>query len=300
MPEPLAYYSGSVFTSFELEISKMEIREKLAPYCGKRVVIRGWADRADVWTDHKTYRNIPTRIIQRPEVEGQIICGHVWLFQAGKLKELGVKPGDFIEFEAEVCAYKKKLPVPNKDGLMQVEDYNLQYPSAVKILEKAESIYDAKEEEDEKEQIQVSNPNTSLLPEGYARGHKTKVFKEAVEAAGGIDAETKDIIAEVVKRGYEDTPNNRVYAATVRNRLRQEQEDEEQEGQPTSLPNSAPPVTATATPLSLAEAIKIGKRAINVFGSDPDKALTALSELETVATLAGGFDKLKELVEALK
>lgn len=269
-----------------------DVREKLAPYSGKRVVVRGWADRADNWQDMKSYRLIPTRCIQRPEVDGQIVCGHVWLFQAGKLKELGVKDGDYIEFEAEVCAYKRKLPVPNRNGLMRVEDYKLQYPSAVRILEKAERLDDPPEDF----KPEAVNPKTSLLPEGYAHGHKTKVFGDAI-ASVGPDADIDTVVAEIVRRGYEDTQINRQYASHIRWRIRNDAEATEP--QPVS-PTIPAPVQPQPTPLSLGEAIKLGRRAISVFGSDPDKALSALSELDAVATQAGGLDKLKELIEALR
>lgn len=103
-------------------------REALGEHFGKRMTFRGFAAQVGTWTNYNNYRTTPTRCIQRLEIDGRIIADHAWLNHAGRLKDEGVKVGDYIEFEAEVTRYTNKK---------KEEDFTIDHPTKVWILDEA-------------------------------------------------------------------------------------------------------------------------------------------------------------------
>jgi hypothetical protein len=112
-------------------------RDLLEPHVGKRITIRGWASAPGTWYDPRSHRIITTRCIQRPEHYGKILCDHVWLYHSNKLNDADVTSGAYIEFDAEVKAYRKHRRVANSSGLMVETDYHLDLPTSVEVIEEA-------------------------------------------------------------------------------------------------------------------------------------------------------------------
>jgi hypothetical protein len=101
-----------------------EIREKLKPYEGKRIKIRGCLSAFADWM-HK-YRDIGRACIAQPELDGEVVADHVWVM--GVQHWLGHKGdiGKQVEFSAVVKPYQ--------DMKMAHRNYHLINPDELVVL----------------------------------------------------------------------------------------------------------------------------------------------------------------------
>ena len=60
--------------------------------------------------------------------------GHAWVQHAEAIKNLDLTYGDRIRCNCRIKPYKKRLPVPNKDGLMLEQRYSLSWPTDIEVI----------------------------------------------------------------------------------------------------------------------------------------------------------------------
>ena len=88
-----------------------DIREKLAPHVAKRVQVRGQLTKFDSWIER--YRDIGRACISDPEIDGEVIAHHVWVFGVGHWLDHKPNVGKQVEFEAIVSPYTDKAGKQN-------------------------------------------------------------------------------------------------------------------------------------------------------------------------------------------
>lgn len=112
-----------------------EKHELLTDYQDKRISITGVFDTFSFVS--KDYREIKTAVLQDvyAHIDGKDVdIGHVWLQNTDPLKSLGLTFGDRIRCNCRVKTYKKRLTVPNRDGLMVENRISLCWPSEVEVV----------------------------------------------------------------------------------------------------------------------------------------------------------------------
>lgn len=124
------------------------------------------------------------------EVDGkQIDLDHAWVQHAEPLKAMGLVCGDRIRCICRVGTYKKRLPVPNKDGLLQVIQYNLSFPSDIEVISRARKYEEARSEATPKEGpsvIEEASPKEDTTTPSI--GNLIIEAKHLAQKAGGLDA----------------------------------------------------------------------------------------------------------------
>lgn len=83
-----------------------EIREKLIPFLGKRVKVRGILGKSGEWI--RNYRDVGRVCIQSPEINLEVVADYVWVTDVPHWKHLKDKEGDQVEFEAVVRKYSQR------------------------------------------------------------------------------------------------------------------------------------------------------------------------------------------------
>lgn len=110
-------------------------RDVLADYRDERLTITGMYDKSDLQMTATRQWRVALLQDVYAEVEGkQIDLGHIWVQHAEPLRSLELKYGDRIKCNCRVTAYKKKLRVPNADGVMVVEQFSLSFPTEIEVL----------------------------------------------------------------------------------------------------------------------------------------------------------------------
>lgn len=107
----------------------------LAEHQDERVKITGVFERFGFITQH--YREIKTALLQDvyAHIDGKDLdIGHAWLQNADQLKSLGLNFGDRIQCNCRVKTYKKRLLVPNRQGLMVENKLSLCWPTEVELI----------------------------------------------------------------------------------------------------------------------------------------------------------------------
>lgn len=120
-----------------------EKHDLLSDYQDKRIQITGVFDRFSFVS--KDYREIKTALLQDvyAHIDGKDVdIGHVWLQNADPLKPLGLTFGDRIRCNCRVKTYKKRLPVPNRDGLMVENKISLCWPTEVEVVSRLQPVAD--------------------------------------------------------------------------------------------------------------------------------------------------------------
>lgn len=113
-------------------------RAVLADHVEDRVTVTGMFDKFSLCVNG--LRQWRTALLQDVFVliEGKDIdLGHMWVQHADPLKNLDLVYGDRLQCNCRVTAYKKRLRVPNKDGLMVIESYSLAWPTDIEIINRA-------------------------------------------------------------------------------------------------------------------------------------------------------------------
>ena len=83
-----------------------EIREKLIPYLGKRVKVRGVLGKWGEWI--RNHRDVGRMGIQSPEIDHEVVADYVWVTDVPHWKHLKGKEGNQVEFEAVVSKYRQR------------------------------------------------------------------------------------------------------------------------------------------------------------------------------------------------
>jgi hypothetical protein len=81
------------------------IREKMIPYLGKRVVVRGVLGKWGDWI--RNYRDVGRVGIQSPEINCEVVADYVWVTDVPHWSHLKDKAGHQVEFEAVVSKYRQ-------------------------------------------------------------------------------------------------------------------------------------------------------------------------------------------------
>jgi hypothetical protein len=113
-------------------------RAILADHVEDRVTVTGMFDKFSLYVSG--LRQWRTALLQDVFVliEGKDIdLGHMWVQHADPLKKPDLVYGDRVRCNCRVTAYKKRLRVPNKDGLMVIESYSLAWPTDIEIINRA-------------------------------------------------------------------------------------------------------------------------------------------------------------------
>lgn len=113
----------------------------LADYKDQRIKISGVFDRKHSVVHN--YRENKTVLLQDvyAHIDGKDLdIGHAWLQNAESLTEFGLVPGDRIQCNCRVKPYKKRLMVPNHQGLMMENRISLCWPTDVVVISRQQSI----------------------------------------------------------------------------------------------------------------------------------------------------------------
>lgn len=112
------------------------------------------------------FREIRTALLQDvyAHVDGKDLdIGHVWLQNADQLKALNLAFGDRIRCNCRVKTYKKRLMVPNKQGLMVENKLSLAWPMEVEVISRLQSPQ-TEANEHPKVLVAPSKPSVPPLP----------------------------------------------------------------------------------------------------------------------------------------
>jgi hypothetical protein len=105
-----------------------EYREKLKPYHNKRVVIRGTITAYGSWMQN--HRKVGRFCLTEPELNGEIICGHVWVTGTNHLEPCEI--GRRVEVDVTVNQYS--------DASIGRSNYGLKNPGKLIILDKPAAL----------------------------------------------------------------------------------------------------------------------------------------------------------------
>jgi hypothetical protein len=97
--------------SFQDKPMSYEVREKLIPYLGKRVKVRGVLGKWGDW--RRNFRDVGRVCIQSPEISDQIVADYVWVTDVPHWKHLKGNEGFQVEFEAVVRKYAHRTGSTN-------------------------------------------------------------------------------------------------------------------------------------------------------------------------------------------
>jgi hypothetical protein len=109
-------------------MSEAEIREKLKPFMGTRIIIRGVLNGFGWFVDPKSRKEIGRACIAHPELDGEVVASHVWVvgtlhWEQRHRHDIGKQ----VEFTAVVGSY----PDTKLGG---ARNYNLVSPDDLKLL----------------------------------------------------------------------------------------------------------------------------------------------------------------------
>jgi hypothetical protein len=133
----------------------------LAEYEDERIKITGVFDRFSVITQQ--YREIKTALLQDvyAHVDGKDLdIGHVWVQNANPLKSFSLAFGDRIRCNCRVKTYKKRLMVPNKQGLMVENKVSLTWPTEIEVISRLQSP----QREDNEQPRGIDAPSKAGVP----------------------------------------------------------------------------------------------------------------------------------------
>jgi hypothetical protein len=116
-----------------------ELREKLKPFHGKRITVRGTLVKYGKWI--VGYRDVGSACIVDPEMNNEILCHHVWVQGVSHLQRC--EPHRRVQLDAIVSEYP--------DSKLGQNNYCLKHPGKLVILDEppAISIPDPPDEEPE-------------------------------------------------------------------------------------------------------------------------------------------------------
>jgi hypothetical protein len=101
-----------------------EIREKLKPFVGKRITIRGCLAAFSDWIQN--YRDVGRACISLPEMEGEVVADHVWVMGVQHWFQHKEDIGQQVEFTAVVKPYT--------DSKARGTNYHLTNPDELQVL----------------------------------------------------------------------------------------------------------------------------------------------------------------------
>lgn len=81
-----------------------KIRRKLKRYEGKTIRLNAVFQRTGLSPNHSTTHYL-LRSLRRDRT---LICGHVWVEETRELRNLQLEPGDTLEFDGVVAAYRRR------------------------------------------------------------------------------------------------------------------------------------------------------------------------------------------------
>jgi hypothetical protein len=104
-------------------------REKLRPYVGKRIRFRGTLGDFKDWREN--YHEVGRACLVQPEIDGEVVCHHVWVLNVLHWERRKEDMGKQVEFDAVVRSYKKG------EG---ETDYSLTNPGELHFLHEAPAV----------------------------------------------------------------------------------------------------------------------------------------------------------------
>jgi hypothetical protein len=140
------------------------IREKLIPYLGKRVKVRGVLGKWGDWM--RNYRDVGRVCIQSPEIDGEVVADYVWVTDVPHWQHLRQNEGEQVEFEAVVSKYLQRSDRKTNYCLTSAGDPTLLHqPPAFRIsdlpdhddeIEPAEAEMDEPEQQPNESEVSAS------------------------------------------------------------------------------------------------------------------------------------------------
>jgi hypothetical protein len=163
-----------------------EIREKLRPMVGKRVKVRGILDSSREFIFN--HRDIGSTCIQMPEIDGEIISGHIWVTGTKQpWAEFKGEQGTQVSFTAIVKGYEKGGAGPTNYCLTNPDELTLLHFPSVKIPEPVAEENNGKAQAPPQPTPEMSDERAIEV---------LQLAKKFVAAAGGTQPAVK--VAEVL------------------------------------------------------------------------------------------------------
>lgn len=164
-----------------------EIREKLKPYLSSRVNVRGTLTKFDsTWKTGHKYTG--RACIINPEIDGEVVCQHVWVVDAPHWNEYRELIGSQVTFDAVVQKYNDRKSGETNYCLGQAsEPIFLYQPPALRIPNPIE-------DEETCESVVVVAPVESSAPAAHdITREKIRQVKVFANACGGF-AKAEEIV----------------------------------------------------------------------------------------------------------
>jgi hypothetical protein len=140
-----------------------EYNGRLGPYCDKRIRVTATFERYGC--RYGLYgRSVETALVRHVALEtsGDIVAEHTWLPSARGLRDLGLRGGDRIAFEATVGKYQKRVEAEGPTKL--VVTYGLRSPSDITLLSRLTRLPASEEAGDEIEDCEPCNNDPEPVP----------------------------------------------------------------------------------------------------------------------------------------
>jgi hypothetical protein len=150
-------------------------REALADYLDKRIEITGVFDKFSYQTSGvRQWRSALLQDVYALVDGKELDIGHVWLQNAEPLKNFNFTLGDRIRCNCRVTKYKKHLRVPNKEGLMVVNSFNLSWPTEIEVISRV-----SKSGDDPGFLADGVIPATNPIPASHGVGTDSQTLEQA-------------------------------------------------------------------------------------------------------------------------
>lgn len=111
------------------------MRDELAKRVGKRGPFSATFERTGV-KDTRFGREVTMLFRDVRDEAGTVVTDHVWFIQGKQARELKLRKGERVQFEATVAPYMKRNPEfeygDEDSGAYKVRDYRLIYPAKMR------------------------------------------------------------------------------------------------------------------------------------------------------------------------
>lgn len=113
-------------------------RKLLLPYLDRRVTVTGLFYKFDAWTDRDNAREYATMALNDVEVDGKLVCGHIWLHHADEFLGSKIQRGERVRFTALVRLYERKLKDGERSsiGKKTVCSFTLHRPDNIELVDR--------------------------------------------------------------------------------------------------------------------------------------------------------------------
>ncbi len=160
-----------------------EYNAKLAPYCDKRIQVTATFERFGCRYDQHG-RSVETALVRHVALEGtrDILAEHTWIPTARGFRDLALRSGDRVGFEATVGKYQKRVEEEGPTKL--VPAYGLRNPSDIRLLSRLTRTPHEEEADDADEDCQPCDEPPSADPEAVRPAEPVAVPAIPTASAG--------------------------------------------------------------------------------------------------------------------